>query len=53
VESYERLAGTILARIDEEWQATGRKYLDVELLKEALEIGESQERAKKRIKRAA
>ncbi|HPI77338.1 MAG TPA: IS256 family transposase [bacterium] len=48
MESYERLAGTILVRIDEEWQATGRKYLDVELLKEALEKG-----TKKIHKRAA
>lgn len=37
MESYERLAGTILVRTDEEWQASGRKYLDIELLKEALE----------------
>jgi len=37
VQSYERLAGSILVRTDEDWQAAGRKYLDVELLKEALE----------------
>jgi len=36
-ESYERLAGTVLVRTDEEWQAAGRMYLDMELLKEALE----------------
>lgn len=35
--SYERLAGSILVRTDEDWQAAGRKYLDAELLKEALE----------------
>jgi len=37
VQSYERLAGSILVRTDEDWQASGRKYIDVELLKEALE----------------
>lgn len=37
MDSYERLAGTILVRTDEEWQTAGRSYLDVELLKEALE----------------
>jgi putative transposase len=36
VESYERLSGTILVRTDELWQAAGRRYLDAELLKEAL-----------------
>ena len=37
MESYERLAGTILVRTDEQWQTAGRSYLDIELLKEALE----------------
>jgi transposase-like protein len=37
MESYERLAGTVLVRTDEEWQTAERKYLDIELLKEALE----------------
>lgn len=37
MESYERLAGTILVKTDEEWQTAGRSYLDIELLKEALE----------------
>jgi transposase-like protein len=36
-DSYVRLAGSILVRTDEEWQAAGRKYLDTELLIEALE----------------
>jgi len=48
MESYERLAGTILVRIDEEWQAAGREYIDMELLKEALE-----EKRKKSKKQAA
>jgi putative transposase len=46
MESYERLAGTILVRTDENWQAVGRKYLDMELLKESLE--EKTETSKKR-----
>jgi len=37
MESYERLAGTILVRTDEQWQTAARAYLDVERLKEALE----------------
>jgi len=38
MESYERLAGTLPVRTDENWQAAERRYLDMELLKEALEI---------------
>ncbi len=37
MESYERLAGTVLVRTDEEWQAADREYFDMELLIEALE----------------
>lgn len=47
IQSYERLAGSILVRTDEDWLAAGRKYLDVELLKEALE--EKTEIIKKRV----
>lgn len=37
MESYKRLAGTILVRTDEKWQTTSRAYFDMGLLKEVLE----------------
>lgn len=37
-EAYLRLAGTLLVQTDEDWQEAGRRYLDIDLVKEALAV---------------
>jgi len=44
VESYERCVGSVLVHIDEKWQESSYRYLDVALLLEILEINDRTDR---------